>query len=294
MTKPTTQKINCSAEPFLEQCASRVVYELTKSIEAYQDNLLVDVIRYASFNGGKRVRPGLVYATALTLDLEFELVDPIACAIELIHCYSLVHDDLPAMDDDDIRRGKPSCHKAFSEAEAILAGNAMQALAFKHLADAQQLSDTQKLAAIRILAYAAGLAGMACGQAMDIKGIKGEIDLDYLENTHRLKTASLMASCITIPLACKEGCPKFISRALTAFAKDIGLCFQIRDDILDINEHNLNNSDNGLNYPAVIGMEETQKLLEELSERCLSYLNCIKEKTATLQAIARYITTRES
>ena len=142
MTKTITRETDYSVEPFLEKCAARVVCELTNSIKAYQDKPLVDAIHYASLNGGKRVRPGLVYATALSLDLEFELVDPIACAIELIHCYSLVHDDLPAMDDDDTRRGKPACHKAFGEAEAILAGNAMQTLAFECLADARLDSDT--------------------------------------------------------------------------------------------------------------------------------------------------------
>ena len=296
MAKTTTWETDYSAESFLEQCASRVVCELTSGIEAYRNKPLVDAIRYASLGGGKRVRPGLVYATALALDLEFELMDPIACAIELIHCYSLTHDDLPAMDDDDMRRGQPACHKAFGEAEAILAGNAMQALAFEYLADAKQLSDSYKLKAIRTLASAAGLAGMASGQAMDIKGMGDKIDLDYLEKTHRLKTGSLMASCITIPLACKDDCDDFVHQALTAFASDIGLCFQIQDDILDAAEQtqNCDSSDNGLDYPSVIGMAETRKLLATLAARCLSHLDCIKEKTPMLQSVAHYIATRDS
>ena len=295
MTKTITQGIDGSAEPFLEQCASRVVRELKNTIAIYEDKPLIDVIRYASLDGGKRIRPGLIYATALALDIEFELVDPIACAIELIHCYSLTHDDLPAMDDDDMRRGKPACHKAFGEAEAILAGNAMQALAFECLADAKRLSDTHKLKAIRMLASAAGLHGMASGQAMDIKGVKDEIDLAYLEKTHRLKTGSLMATCITMPLVCKDNCLDSIYRALTAFAADIGLCFQIQDDILDVCEQTQNAKfpNKELDYPSAIGMTETRKLLAELSDRCLRYLDCLEEKAEILRILTRYITTRD-
>ena len=294
MTKTIVQEIEHSAETFLEQCAARVTREIQNTTAAYQDKLLVDVIHYASLANGKRIRPGLVYATALALDLEFDLVDPIACAIELIHCYSLAHDDLPAMDDDDIRRGKPACHKAFGEAEAILAGNAMQALAFECLANAKQLSDSDKLEAIRMLASAAGLAGMASGQAMDIKGMDTKVDLVYLEKTHRLKTGSLMSTCITIPLACKDNYPEPMYRSLIAFASDIGLCFQIQDDILDACEQiqQTNHANNEIDYPSIIGMTETQKLLTKLSNRCLHYLDCIDEKADTLRLLARYITTR--
>ena len=294
MTKTTAPGTEHSAEAFLEQCASRVIREIQDTTAVYQDKPLVDVIHYASLANGKRVRPGLVYATALALDLEFGLVDPIACAIELIHCYSLTHDDLPAMDDDDIRRGKLACHKAFGEAEAILAGNAMQALAFECLTDAKQLSDADKLKAIRILASAAGLAGMASGQAMDIKGMGSKVDAIYLEKTHRLKTGSLMSTCITIPLACKDNYPDSVYRSLTAFAFDIGLCFQIRDDILDASEQTqqTERSNGEIDYPSIIGMTETQELLIKLSDRCLHYLDCIDEKADTLRSLTRYITTR--
>ena len=294
MTKTTAQETEHSAEKFLEQCALRVIREVQNTTAVYQDKPLVDVIHYASLANAKRIRPGLVYATALALDLEFDLVDPIACAIELIHCYSLVHDDLPAMDDDDIRRGKPACHKAFGEAEAILAGNAMQALAFECLTNAKRLSDADKLEAIRMLASAAGLAGMASGQAMDIKGMDAKVELTYLEKTHRLKTGSLMSTCITIPLACKDNCLDQVHHSLIAFASDIGLCFQIRDDILDVCEQTqqTNHTSNEIDYPSIIGMVETQKLLTKLSNRCLDYLDCIGEKANTLRSLARYIMTR--
>ena len=294
MTKTVAQKTDCSAEVFLEQCATRVVRELRNSITAYRDKPLIEMIRYASLNGGKRVRPGLVYATAQALDLEYETVDPIACAIELMHCYSLVHDDLPAMDNDDMRRGKPTCHKVFGEAEAILGGNAMQVLAFEYLATSQKFTDACKLKAIRILASATGLAGMASGQAMDIKGLDGKIDLDYLEKTHRLKTGSLMATCITIPLACKDNCPTATHRALIDFSRDIGLCFQIQDDILDASEQTRisNGNKNELNYPSIIGMAKTRKLLTILCKKCLHHLDDIKVKTEALRAITLYIATR--
>ncbi len=294
MTKTITRETERSAETFLEQCAARVIREIQNTTAVYRDKPLVDVIHYASLADGKRVRPGLVYATALALDLEFDLVDPIACAIELIHCYSLTHDDLPAMDDDDMRRGKPACHKAFGEAEAILAGNAMQALAFECLTDAERLSDADKLKAIRMLASAAGLAGMASGQAMDIKGMDNAVDVVYLEKTHRLKTGSLMSACITIPLACKDNYPDSMCRSLAAFASDIGLCFQIRDDILDAQEQTQHKdySNGEIDYPSIIGMTETQKLLTELSARCLCYLDCIDEKADALRSLAHYITAR--
>lgn len=294
MTKTTTRRDDYSAELFLEQCASRVIRELKNTIAVYKDKPLIEVILYATLGDGKRIRPGLSYATALALDLKFEPIDAIACAIELIHCYSLVHDDLPAMDDDDIRRGKASCHKAFGEAEAILAGNAMQALAFECLADAKQLSDTHKLKAIRMLASAAGLSGMASGQAMDIKGVNGKIDLAYLEKIHRLKTGSLMATCITIPLACKDNCPDSIYRALTAFALDIGLCFQIQDDILDTDTQisNTELANKELDYPSAIGMEKTRKLLAKLSENCLHHLDGIGQKAEMLRILTHYITNR--
>ena len=294
MTKTIAQETEHSAETFLEQCASRVIREIQNTTAVYQDQPLVDVIHYAGLTNGKRIRPGLVYATALALNLELDLVDPIACAIELIHCYSLVHDDLPAMDDDDMRRGKPACHKAFGEAEAILAGNAMQALAFECLTNAKQLSDANKLEAIRMLASAAGLAGMASGQAMDIKGMDAKVDSIYLEKTHRLKTGSLMSTCITIPLACKDNYPEPVYRSLVAFASDIGLCFQIQDDILDVCEQaqQTNRTNGEVDYPSIIGMEETQKLLTKLSDRCLNYLDCIDEKADMLRLLARYIMTR--
>ena len=296
MTKTITPKTNCSAEQFLEQCAARVVRELEQSIAAHQDKPLTEVIRYASFDGGKRVRPGLIYATAAALDIDYEKVDAIACAVELIHCYSLVHDDLPAMDDDAIRRGKPSCHKAFGEAEAILGGNAMQVLAFEYLAATKQLSDIHKLRAIYLLASASGLAGMASGQIMDTRDMDDKIDLDYLEKTHRLKTGSLMASCITIPLACKDDCSASVHRALTAYAEDIGLCFQIQDDILDVLEPcaTPTGRQNELNYISVVGIERTRELLTMYCERCLQHLDKLREKAKALRAITHYIATRSS
>jgi len=288
----TTPRTSCSAELFLAECAERISHPLTDSLSKYCDQPLTAAIRYATLNGGKRIRPALVYATALALDLDFARVDAIACAIELIHCYSLIHDDLPAMDDDDTRRGKPTCHKVFGEAEAILAGNAMQALAFEHLATAPQLRDADKLAAIGLLASAAGLSGMASGQAMDIKILDGAISLSYLEQTHRLKTGSLMASCVGIPLACAADCSKVMRRALTDFARDIGLCFQIQDDILDVDDGKTQASCEELNYAAVIGSAPARSLLAELSAHCLSHLEPIGAKAAVLKQVAHYITTR--
>lgn len=296
------QKTDPSVELFLKECAHRTNQEIDSCLKNYSDKTLAEVISYASLSGGKRIRPGLVYATALALDIKFETADPIACAIELIHCYSLVHDDLPAMDDDDFRRGQPSCHKTFGEAEAILAGNAMQALAFEHLATTPRLTNQEKLTAIKLLSCAAGLEGMASGQAMDIKNKKSIIDVNYLEQIHRLKTGSLMATCITILLECAVNASPIMRKSLSAYASDIGLCFQIRDDILDAKDSdelvagvpNSNKSAGELNYPIIAGLAYAKEKLKELEKHCLSHLVGVKGKTLMLQKITHYIATRSN
>ncbi|MES1944297.1 polyprenyl synthetase [Salinisphaera sp. PC39] len=191
-------------------------------------------MRYATLDGGKRLRALLVYATAEALERPAERVDAAAAAVELIHAYSLVHDDLPAMDDDDLRRGKPSCHKAFGEATAILAGDALQTLAFRILARDEAAGDpAQRLRQVELLAEAAGSRGMAGGQAIDLAAAGRALSLDEVETMHRRKTGALIRASVLMP--CHAGPAPETSRlaALERYAECLGLAFQIQDDILD-------------------------------------------------------------
>ncbi|MFO1407048.1 MAG: farnesyl diphosphate synthase [Steroidobacteraceae bacterium] len=190
--------------------------------------------RYAVLGPGKRIRPALVYATAETLDLPLERVDAAACAVELIHAYSLVHDDLPAMDDDDLRRGRPTCHRAFDEATAILAGDSLQVLAFQVLADHPGIPDDRsRVRMIATLAAASGTAGMAGGQALDLAAEGRRLSLPEIEQVHALKTGALIRASVLMA-AHAAGRPDGVVLALDEFATLVGLAFQVQDDILDI------------------------------------------------------------
>ncbi len=193
-------------------------------------------MRYASLNGGKRVRPVLVYASGSALGVPLEQLDGPASAVELVHAYSLVHDDLPAMDDDDLRRGKPTCHKAFDEATAILAGDALQCLAFEVLTNdpAMKVAAEQRLAMVAELAHASGSRGMAGGQAIDIAAEGTLLTLEQLQTMHRYKTGALIRAAVRLgALSATEITPDQRS-GLDRYAEAVGLAFQIRDDILDV------------------------------------------------------------
>jgi farnesyl diphosphate synthase/geranylgeranyl diphosphate synthase type II len=196
---------------------------------------LLEAMRYSTLGGGKRVRPVLVYAAGEALGAPLEVLDAPAAAVELIHVYSLVHDDLPAMDNDDLRRGRPTCHRAFDEATAILTGDALQARAFEVLAQSpSSLSATARLEMLRVLADAIGTRGMAGGQAIDLESVKQSLGEAELERMHRQKTGALIqASVLLGALAAGiQGGPE--RAALTTFGAEIGLAFQIQDDILDV------------------------------------------------------------
>lgn len=192
-------------------------------------------INYSLFPGGKRIRPILVYLTGALLNLKLEVLDVIAAAIELTHCYSLIHDDLPAMDNDDLRRGKPSCHKAFDEATAILAGDGIQGLAIEVLLThlSELLQPTQVIAVTTQLVKASGISGMVSGQSLDLSELaNASIGEEQLREIHYLKTGRLIAACIEMVLAVKST-PEIYQTALRAYASHIGLVFQMQDDYLD-------------------------------------------------------------
>jgi len=198
---------------------------------------LLEAMRYSALGGGKRLRPTLVYTTGEALGAPLEWLDDPAAAVELIHVYSLVHDDLPAMDDDDLRRGRPSCHKAFDEATAILAGDALQAVAFELLAGSAEQGPPEalrRLAMVRLLAVGIGTAGMAGGQAIDLESVGQRLALADLQRMHRLKTGALIETSVLLGAAAAGVLGGTLWAALREYGAAIGLAFQIQDDILDV------------------------------------------------------------
>src|SRR5580692_11001592 len=195
---------------------------------------LHEAMRYSVLGGGKRIRPALVFATGRTLGLDDDQVEAAACAIELVHVYSLVHDDLPAMDDDDLRRGRPTCHKAYDEATAVLVGDALQPLAFQLLARDPALpqSAAVRLRLIDMLSEASGTFGMAGGQAIDLEVQGKKLDILQVEDMHARKTGAIISASVLMAAACAPDLPAAHYAALARFAQAIGLAFQIQDDLL--------------------------------------------------------------
>ncbi len=260
-------------------------------------------MRYSALDGGKRVRPFLVYATGRALGAELESLDGMASAVELIHVYSLVHDDLPAMDDDDLRRGKPTCHIAHGEAMAVLAGDALQALAFHILAHDRQpdISAENRLKMIDTLAIASGSRGMCGGQAIDLIAVGQALDLPALENMHIHKTGALIRASVTLGALSAPAVDQQQLKKLDHYAKCIGLAFQIQDDILDIEGETATlgkqrGADQALDkptYPALLGLEGAKARAQELYQEALTSLSDFDAKADPLRWIAAYIVSRQ-
>ena len=261
-------------------------------------------MRYAVLGGGKRLRPLLVYATGSALGAAPERLDAPAAAVEIIHAYSLVHDDLPAMDDDDLRRGRPTCHVAFGEAAAILAGDALQALAFELLAGDPLLADAPAVLVrmLHLLATACGSHGMAGGQALDLAGVGRQLDGAQLEQMHVYKTGALIRASVQLG-ALAAGCADSARlAALERYGHCVGLAFQIRDDILDVEGDSAtlgktagkDAADSKPTYPAVLGMHGARARLAELTDRAIGELSAYGAAMDELAALARYVAARES
>jgi farnesyl diphosphate synthase len=259
-------------------------------------------MRYAVLGGGKRVRPTLVYATGLALGVPRQRLDGPAAAVELVHAYSLIHDDLPAMDDDDLRRGKPTCHKAFDEATAILAGDAIQALAFYILAHDPEMVDQPvlRLRMLECLARASGSHGMAGGQAIDLDATGRQLDIVELENMHILKTGALIRASVTLGALSQPDISKETLEQLDRYAKCVGLAFQIRDDILDVEGETAvlgktQGADSALNkptYPSILGLDASKQQARELHDEALGSIAELDERADMLRWIAGYIVGR--
>jgi len=259
-------------------------------------------MRYAALDGGKRIRPQLVYATGHALGIAAEQLDSAAAAVELIHVYSLIHDDLPVMDDDDLRRGKPTCHKAFDEATALLAGDAIQTLAFHVLSASPELAGDAKahLQMIETLSQAAGSRGMAGGQAIDLDAVGHELTLAELENMHIHKTGALIRASVKLgALGAPEASEETIEH-LDHYAKCIGLAFQIRDDILDIEgETKTLGKTQGSDvargkptFPSLLGMDEAKSRANALYEDALNAIASLSPSADPLRWIAGFIVNR--
>jgi len=263
---------------------------------------LHQAMRYSVINGGKRVRPILVYAAGQALGVNEAQLDAPAVAIELIHAYSLVHDDLPAMDDDDLRRGQPTCHKAFDEATAILVGDALQSLAFHVLANGLEASlpVEQVRDIINTLSISSGSRGMAGGQAIDLESVGKELNIAQLENMHIHKTGALIRASVRMGALCKPGIDSASLNKLDHYAKCIGLAFQIQDDILDVEadtetlgkKQGSDIARNKPTYPALMGLEEAKQMAAELVEDATNTLKTFGEAAEPLRAIANYIINR--
>ena len=296
--------------PVAEEVESVYPVALQRRVECYLAALpldavagterLVEAMRYSLLAPGKRVRPVLALATARALGRDPEWVLPLAAAIEMIHTYSLIHDDLPAMDDDDLRRGRPTCHVAFGEDVAILAGDGLFAEAVAHVVSHQQGPAERVLAAVRELIAATGVRGMVGGQFLDVSAGAHEVDAERLQRIHRLKTGALIAASVgsVLTLAGSDGPATIPYRA---FAAELGLLFQIVDDILDVsgNEQELGKrrgSDERLHkvtYVSVFGLDRARELAREAHTRARAHLAQADGDTSDLARVADYVLARQ-
>jgi len=295
---------NTSLKQYLQACQRRNQQALETWLPSaeIQPRRLHEAMRYATLGGGKRVRPVLVYAAGQALGVPPEQLDGAACAVEFIHAYSLIHDDLPAMDDDDLRRGQPTCHKVYDEATAILAGDALQTLAFKVLCKDRKLqaSPQTRLDMIETLAMASGSRGMAGGQALDLAAVGKELDLAQLENMHIHKTGALIRASVRIGALAADGADTARLDALDHYAKCIGLAFQVQDDILDVEgdtetlgkTQGKDQAQEKPTYPALLGLSEAKRMARDLQEEALESLNGLNEQAAPLRWLAEYIVNR--
>ncbi len=285
-------------EKLLESYQKRINEKLEGLLPSDR-SILTDAMRYSVLNGGKRLRPILVYLVSELGDVDDSSIDILAGSIELVHCYSLIHDDLPSMDNDDLRRGNPTTHKKYDEATAILAGDALQPLAFELLATIKT-QDANKLAIIKSLAKACGHLGMVGGQIKDIhsgeiKNVEG-LDMMHSQKTGRLIQASLETSAILSGLDISE------VNALKVYGKKIGLAFQIQDDIIDIEsppsisgkDQRSDIEQDKITYPSIVGLEKSKSKAKDLSEEAKEILQPLTKNTDNLCDLADYIVSRRT
>jgi len=296
--------MNDTAE-LVQQWLRRFETVLSRSLKpgSATPELLHEAMAYSVLAGGKRIRPLLVYGSGRALEIDANQLDAIACSIEIIHTYSLIHDDLPAMDDDDLRRGMPTCHRAFDEATAILAGDALQALAFEILAGDEALAKHpgRHLQIVRSVAEACGSTGMAGGQVLDLSAVGRQLSLEALETMHKLKTGALIRVSATTPALFASASPELRGK-LERFGDCVGLAFQIHDDILDVTGNSQTTgkstqtdaANDKPTFPALIGLDASRRQAERLCEDAISELHGFPGESDALAWLAGYAINRDS
>ena len=284
---------------------ARAESELTRRLELSDPGTprLVSAMRYSTLVGGKRLRPVLVYATGAALGAAPALLDDAAVAVELIHAYSLIHDDLPAMDDDDLRRGQPTCHKAYDEGTAVLAGDALQALAFEVLAGDEHspLRAAARLQQVQVLARGIGTAGMAGGQAIDLAAVGQQLDAPRVEAMHRRKTGALIQASVLLGAIAAGITAGAEYAALQSYGAELGLAFQIQDDVLDVaGETTALGKTAGADaargkptYPSLFGLDEAARLARQHRDAAIAALVSLGPRGQDLATLADFVVTRD-
>tara|TARA_B110000503_G_scaffold122860_1_gene187910 strand:- start:568 stop:1458 length:891 start_codon:yes stop_codon:yes gene_type:complete len=291
MNLSTFQKISCDR-------VNSTLLDTIKVLPGHSERLK-HAMEYALLIGGKRMRPFLVYATGEMLSVQENDLDGPAAAIEAIHAYSLIHDDLPAMDNDDLRRGHPTCHIKFDEATAILAGDALQTLAFEILCDYPLSSELaiKRIELVKIVSQAAGYNGMCGGQAMDLAATDHYITQQRLEDLHSKKTGALLCACVEMAITLAADITPKNRQYLMRFARILGLAFQIQDDILDVvgdstvlgKPQGSDQAQNKSTYPAMLGLEQAQAYLDDLHQQALQALHALPYNTKMLVSFTDFV-----
>src|SRR3990167_1805724 len=290
-------------DELFQTCKERLENIYIKYLTNVPSLELKSAMEYTLFNGGKRIRPLLIYATGCVFNAPFENMDIPASAVELIHTYSLIHDDLPCMDNADLRRGKPSCHKAYPEGIAILTGDALHTLAIQIISNhPAPLKVTKRLQMLSILSKACGPFGMAAGQALDITVMNNRhISKELLEEIYRLKTGALLSTCIELGRLSSDDDDEFNEEALKKFGYCIGLAFQIQDDILDMEastallckEQGIDAKNNKITYPHIHGLTEAKERVQMLYQESLEAINYLGVKAHLLRELTAYMLQRK-
>ena len=289
-------------DDFRARCRARCEATLESILPdpAIEPVRLHQAMRYAATGAGKRIRPLLCYAAGDALGVSPTLLDRPAAAVELIHAYSLVHDDLPAMDDDDLRRGRPTCHRAYDEATAILTGDALQTLAFQTLAEACGLAAPTRIAMVDALARASGSRGMAGGQALDLAAEGQRLDRAMLEHIHIHKTGALIRAAVQMAILADGPLDAELAEGLDRYAKCIGLAFQIQDDVLDVEGDAARTGKTGgrdqmldkATYPSIVGLAEAKELAATLIADALGALSRFPSRADPLRWLAHFLAAR--
>ena len=269
------------------------------SSESIQKSNLNDVMSYSVLAGGKRFRPILTYTTASLYDIDLINADACACAIELIHVYSLIHDDLPAMDDDDMRHNQPSCHKAFGEAQAILAGDSLQALAFEVLSRDESIEPSIRIELIKLLAISA--YEMAEGQSIDLSVVNKTVDIELLNQMHQKKTGSLISCAVKFGALLNTNIDSKDIDILDSYSNNIGLAYQVQDDVLDLSstEEILGKRQNSdlrkgkPTYPAILGLDESIRVYKDLYKEAMEEISGLSVNEETLRKLTEKLMQRD-